>query len=130
MTLSKKYLCALPIILLSIHANASPVDISVPFINKSIPKEGLAIRFDTRGNQKAVCTFDNTYKAYLTYNGSNKFQSTFGGGQEFYFTNKGETIETINESLDQVHVDKKGLIRVEDPYNQQEGTVSCLYLPE
>lgn len=131
MKFSKSSLCALPLILLSMYAYASPVNEAVPIVNKPVPREGLAIHFNTIGHQRVVCTVADAYKATIDYvDGNNKYNAVVGGTNEFYFTNVGETAVYGDYNLNQVHVEKKGVIRIQDAYNKGATSVTCFYIPE
>lgn len=129
-----KCLSILPVALLSMHVYANPASVTVPFVNKPFPKEGLAIRYDLRGGQKIVCTFGGFYKAFVKYSDNNEMHESapFGNDQEFYFTNRGQTINMISENLDQLHVDNAGSIKLieADPARLDNATATCFYLPE
>lgn len=114
--------------------NVFAADVSVPFMHKAVPTEGLTISYNTNGTEKVVCIADNFYKGYLsvTENGTEKNTGSVYGnydGQEFYFTSVG--IDESYGELDQFHVDKKGYIKLKDTnYKPHEAYASCFYVPE
>src|SRR3990167_1711059 len=113
MKIFKKSLCALPLILVSMHVSAA--NVNVPFIHKVVPAEGLIISYDTNGVEKVVCIAENFYKGYLTVteNGGEKDTGIAYGnydGQQFYFTSIGS--DKSHGDVDQLHVDKSGYIKL------------------
>lgn len=127
---------------LILAGNVFAKEVSVPFINRAVPLEGLSINYslDGKNPQKVVCIFDNFEMGSLKYSENNieKEALPFAVDQEVYFTNKGETWNR-NQGLDnlqQFHVDIRGRISVkEEDYkyraqNSMTAYATCFYLPE
>jgi hypothetical protein len=115
--------------------NVFAENVQVPFMHKSVPVEGLTVSYDTNGTQRVICITDNFYKGYLyiTENGAEKdagiAYGNYGHGDEFYFTSVGST--KLQDTVDQFHVDKYGIIKFQDTqYEPHKAFVSCFYVPE
>lgn len=125
--------------MLVLSSNIFAKEVSVPFIHRAVPQEGLNIKYSLSGEypQKLVCVFDNFYKGYLKYTENNmeKEALPFGMGddaQEVYFTNKGQTwVRTQGlDNLEQFHVDARGMLSVKNASRRTSPYASCFYLPE
>lgn len=117
-------------------SSAFAKEVSVPFINKAVPAEGLVINYSTDGQytQKVVCVFEDFYKSYLKYheNGVEKEALPFDV-QEIYFTSRGPTWERTQglDNLEQFHVDPRGQIEVKNTHFRRETAhATCFYIPE
>ena len=129
-----KKIAIAPLLATLLVGNTFAANVSVPFMQKAVPTEGLTISYNTNNTEKVVCIADNFYKGYLTVteNGAEKDPGYVYGnydGQEFYFTSVGND-ETRGE-FDQFHVDKKGYIKLKDTnYKPHQAYASCFYVPE
>ena len=122
--------------------NAFANTISVPFMHKAVPPEGLIIHYNTHHYEKSytnkvVCIADNFLKGWVvaTVNGVDKeLPIVFGNmnyANEFYFTSTESDIADVTDEVSQFHVDDKGYIKFMDStYKPHTSYVSCFYIPE
>lgn len=127
---------AASLLIFFVASSAFAKEVSVPFVHRAVPAEGLFINYSTDGQyaQKVVCVFENFYKSYLKYheNGIEKAAMPFNV-QEVYFTSKGQTWERTQglDNLEQFRVDPKGQVTIKNTsYTSETAYATCFYIPE